>query len=110
MVEGDIILTEEQKEAYEDAIKKEEDKNLKEKITKNSSKCQEILENKNEAFDEFEINDCLHLGKFLCSQLLSLVKYCKNLNYLECSNFSKQIYFKNSIKIQRKANNQIKKN
>ena len=67
MIEGDIILTEEQKKAYENAIKKEENKNLKEKITKNSSKCQEILENKNEAFDEFEINDCLHLGKLLCN-------------------------------------------
>ena len=68
MVEGDIILTEEQKEAYEDAIKKEENKNLKEKTTKTSSSCKEILENKNEAFDEFEINDCLHLGNFLFSQ------------------------------------------
>ena len=68
MIEGDIILTEEQKKAYEDAIKKEENKNLKEKTTITSSRCEEILENKNKEFDEFEINDCLHLGNFLCIQ------------------------------------------
>ena len=63
MIEGDIILTEEQKEAYEDAIKKEENKNFKEK-TINSSICNEILENINEDFDELDINECLELNGF----------------------------------------------
>ena len=100
MIEGDIILTEEQKKAYEDAIKKEEKKNLKEKITKNSSSCKEILENKNEAFDEFEINDCLHLGSFLYSQLFFTREMLwKRLNYLKLITCFKLKFFKNFIKI-----------
>ena len=55
-----MILTDEQKKAYEDAIKKEENKNLKQK-TLDSSICNEVLENKNEELDEFDINECLEL-------------------------------------------------
>ena len=55
-----MILTDEQKKAYEDAIEKEENKNSKQK-TLDSSICNEVLENKNEELDEFDINECLEL-------------------------------------------------
>ena len=68
-----MIMTDEQLVARQDAINKEE----KSEKVKKSPTCKEILENNNEEFDEFDINDCLEIkGDLLLLTIIFQENYC----------------------------------